>query len=73
MKNFKITVVNQKTKQPIVEFIELSNTKKYLESKMRARYQFHDPKVTVKIERLIRPLGVKMNIKNIFDEPAEQR
>ena len=62
MKNYKITVKDKKTKQIKFEFTELSNTLKYVNKKYKARFMFENPPVIVTVKRLIRPLGVQLNL-----------
>jgi hypothetical protein len=68
MKNYRIKVTDRKTKEVLEDHTALSNSKKYLDEKYRARYRFHPNLVSVKINRLIRKPGIQVNLLDMIKE-----
>ena len=73
MKNYKITVIEQKTKKVVDCFTELSNSLKYLKAKYTARYRFETPKLSVNIERLIRKPGIQTDLLTLIEEELNDK
>jgi hypothetical protein len=62
MKNFKVLVIDRKTKQVLEDHTEIGKTLKLVEERYRIRYRFHPNQVSVKVERLIKEPGVQTNL-----------
>jgi hypothetical protein len=66
MKSYSVKCVDNKNKKVIIEFNEMSNTKKYLETKYNSKYRFSYPDCKILVERIIKKPGKQMDIFDII-------